>query len=399
MTTEAGEKDTFSLKLNSEPIAKLTIPLVKSKEKEGILSADSIVFTPANWSTFQKVIVTGVNDSIIDGDRTYKIITRVPSSDDSLYASLNPDDIVVTNRAREPIMFVTVDTLDYGRVFRDSYSVKGFDVINAGTDTLRFTNGKTDTTAFITGATDFKVAPKDTFRAGIQFVPEKPFVYEGEYTAKHNDFSKGDLNIKLKGEALKPTIAIVDSIIDFGNVHVFFDELMKLHIYNKGNSDLRIDSLIVTGEQFSTPLFESTYLKPADTSKVIVRFSSPDTGKAIGNVRIFSSDQDNPRLDIPIQATILPPDTLGPSFDEIIMTPEKLRLREVVTIDATLGDATRVDEVMFHILEGGQTTFKAYTMITEDERNFVFVSQPGDVNLNGVVFFYVGNRYQRKCCY
>lgn len=199
MTTEAGEKDTFSLKLNSEPIAKLTIPLVKSKEKEGILSADSIVFTPANWSTFQKVIVTGVNDSIIDGDRTYKIITRVPSSDDSLYASLNPDDIVVTNRAREPIMFVTVDTLDYGRVFRDSYSVKGFDVINAGTDTLRFTNGKTDTTAFITGATDFKVAPKDTFRAGIQFVPEKPFVYEGEYTAKHNDFSKGDLNIKIEG--------------------------------------------------------------------------------------------------------------------------------------------------------------------------------------------------------
>ena len=387
VTTEAGEKDSFSVKLNSEPIAKLTIPLEKSKEKEGSLSADSLVFTSANWGTFQKVMVTGLNDSIIDGDRTYKILTRKPVSDDSLYASLDPDDIIVTNRAREPIMSVSVDSLDFGRVFRDSYSVKGFDVINSGTDTLRFFNAKVDTSAFNAGASEFKVAPRDTIRVGIQFVPEEPFVYEGEYTAKHNDFSKGDLKIKLKGEALKPTIAIVDSIVDFGNVHVFFDELMKLRIYNKGNSDLRIDSLVVTGEQFSTPLFESTYLKPADTSKVIVRISSPNTGKAIGNVRIFSSDQDNPRLDIPIQATILPPDTLGPSFDEIIMTPEKLRLREVVTIDATLGDATRVDEVMFHILEGGKTNFKTYTMITEDEKNFEFVSQPGDVNLNGVAFF------------
>ena len=312
VTTEAGEKDTFSIKLNSEPIANLTIPLAKTKEKEGSLSTDSLVFTPANWSTIQKVIVTGVNDSIIDGDRTYKILTRKPVSDDSLYASLDPDDIIVTNRAREPIMSVSVDSLDFGRVFRDGYNVKRFDVINVGTDTLRFTNGNIDTTAFITGATEFKVAPKDTFRVGIQFVPEEPFVYEGEYTAKHNDFSKGDLKIKLKGEALKPTIATVDSIVDFGNVFVFYDELTKLLIYNKGNSDLRIDSLEVTGVQFSAPLFETTYLKPTDTSKVIVRISSPDAGKAVGNVRIFSSDQDNPRLDIPIQANILPPDTLGP---------------------------------------------------------------------------------------
>ncbi|SVA39174.1 uncharacterized protein METZ01_LOCUS92028, partial [marine metagenome] len=49
VTTEAGAKDSFSVKLESEPVADLTIALDRTKLSEGSLSSDTLIFTPANW--------------------------------------------------------------------------------------------------------------------------------------------------------------------------------------------------------------------------------------------------------------------------------------------------------------------------------------------------------------
>ncbi|HHZ99775.1 MAG TPA: choice-of-anchor D domain-containing protein, partial [Candidatus Marinimicrobia bacterium] len=391
VTTEAGAKDSFSVKLESEPVADLTIALDKTKLSEGSLSSDTLIFTPANWGTLQQVIVTGLNDLVVDGDRTYKIITRKPVSDDSLYTTINPDDIIVTNHAREPIMVVPVDSLDFGLVARDGYNVKTFDVVNAGTDTLRVSDGTINSQAFIASATEFKVAPRDTFQVYIQFLGESAIYYAALFKAKHNDTSRGDLKIKLKGEAFKPTIAAVDTVVDFGMVYVFFDEERELSVYNAGNSDLRIDSLVTSGDQFSvSPLYTlllPMYLKPSDSTSVTVIFSSPDSGEARENLRIFSNDQDRPRFDVPIVATILPPDTVGPSFEIISITPEEALLKQFISVETELKDATEVEEAVLYFLEGGQTEFTAYPMITEDQETFEFVSRPADVTMNGIAFY------------
>ncbi|MBH31947.1 MAG: hypothetical protein CMG71_08215 [Candidatus Marinimicrobia bacterium] len=386
-TTEAAAKDSFSIQLESEPVAPVTIPLASTKPAEGELSADSLTFTSSDWNTPKTVTVTGLNDSLVDGDRTYKILTRLPVTEDSIYAAINARDIVVTNRAREPLLVVTADSLKFGRVPRDGFNVQSFDVINVGTDTLRVSEGTVASNAFILSVEDFDVAPRDTLTVFIQFIPEEAITYSAQFKAKHNDTSKGDLTIDLIGEAFKPTIATIDSTADFGDVFVFFDEQRKFPVFNSGNSNLRIDSLFVTGKEFSINPINPTYLEPNDTLVLDIYFSSEDSGQAKGNLRIFSNDQDRPRLNIPILATILPPDTVGPEFRDLQITSGDVKLKQFFSLDAELVDANKIEQALFYFLQGGDTTFTATPMVTEDSIKYNFVSAPADVIMRGIAFY------------
>ena len=96
-TTEAGGTATFTVALDSEPTADVTIGISSSDGTEGTVSTSSLVFTPANWNTPQTVTVTGVNDSLDDGNIAYWIVTAPASSGDSSYNGLNAADVPVTN--------------------------------------------------------------------------------------------------------------------------------------------------------------------------------------------------------------------------------------------------------------------------------------------------------------
>src|SRR4029077_18470544 len=74
-TTEAGGTATFTVKLTSQPTANVTIGLSSSNTAEGTVSPASLTFTAANWSTAQVVTVTGVDDTVKDGDISYTITT------------------------------------------------------------------------------------------------------------------------------------------------------------------------------------------------------------------------------------------------------------------------------------------------------------------------------------
>ena len=101
VTTEAGGTATFTVKLNSPPTANVSIGLSSSNSAEGTVSSNSLTFTPANWNQPQTVTVTGVDDSIADGSKTYNIVTAAAVSTDSNYSNLNPDDVSVSNSDNE----------------------------------------------------------------------------------------------------------------------------------------------------------------------------------------------------------------------------------------------------------------------------------------------------------
>ena len=67
MTTEAGGTATFTVVLNTQPTADVTIALSSSDTTEGTVSPASLIFTTANWNVAQTVTVTGVNDAVVDG--------------------------------------------------------------------------------------------------------------------------------------------------------------------------------------------------------------------------------------------------------------------------------------------------------------------------------------------
>ena len=96
-TTEAGGKATFSVKLNIQPTANVAISLSSTKTSEGTVSPSSVLFTPQSWSTAQVVTVTGVDDSIADGDQNYTILTAPAVSSDANYNGLDAADVLVSN--------------------------------------------------------------------------------------------------------------------------------------------------------------------------------------------------------------------------------------------------------------------------------------------------------------
>ena len=96
-TTEAGGTATFTLQLNSQPTANVTIGISSSNTAEGTVSPASLTFTAANWNTAQTVTLTGVADLVQDGNVAYTVVTAAAVSADGNYAGLNPDDVSATN--------------------------------------------------------------------------------------------------------------------------------------------------------------------------------------------------------------------------------------------------------------------------------------------------------------
>ncbi|MEG4107674.1 DUF4347 domain-containing protein, partial [Microcoleus sp. S13_C5] len=100
-TSEVGGQADFTVKLDAQPTANVTIGLSSDNVAEGTVSTNSLTFTPANYNEPQKVTVTGVDDLLADGDQAYKIVTAVAVSTDPNFNNLNPDDVTVTNSDNE----------------------------------------------------------------------------------------------------------------------------------------------------------------------------------------------------------------------------------------------------------------------------------------------------------
>ncbi|MCL4301305.1 MAG: hypothetical protein KJ077_36725 [Anaerolineae bacterium] len=96
-TSEDGLSATFALRLTSQPLATVTIPLNSSDLTEGTVSPPTLILTALNWNVPQTVTVTGVDDTLTDGNVAYTIQTGPASSSDPAYNGLNPDDVTVTN--------------------------------------------------------------------------------------------------------------------------------------------------------------------------------------------------------------------------------------------------------------------------------------------------------------
>jgi hypothetical protein len=128
--------------LNSEPTANVTVGISSSDTTEGTVSASSLLFTPANWNVDQTVTVTGVDDTIYDGNIAYNAVVAASTSSDPLYSGINPADVALTNLDNDPIpptKFYVVNDATQNRTYE--YDANGLAIenyaVNAGNSTPR----------------------------------------------------------------------------------------------------------------------------------------------------------------------------------------------------------------------------------------------------------------------
>ena len=94
--TESGGTITLTFELLSQPSADVTIPLSLSGEVDELtLAVSNIVISVANWNQPQlnQVVLTGVDDFLIDGRRSALLITGNPTSTDAPYNALTAANI------------------------------------------------------------------------------------------------------------------------------------------------------------------------------------------------------------------------------------------------------------------------------------------------------------------
>ena len=97
ITTEAGDTARFSVMLNRQPKAAVTIAAISSNTSEGTVAPATLTFTATNWHIPQTITVTGIPDNLNDGNQPYTVTLSVARSDDPNYTGTEPNRIALTN--------------------------------------------------------------------------------------------------------------------------------------------------------------------------------------------------------------------------------------------------------------------------------------------------------------
>lgn len=133
VTTEGGGTASFTVRLDAQPAANVTIPVSTSDVTEGVPSVSSLTFTPSNWNVPQTIVVSGVDDTTVDGAVAYTIVLGSAASADPDFAGLNPVDVSVSNGDNDlpTTKFYVVDDGSANRTYE--YAAAGSAIENYAT--------------------------------------------------------------------------------------------------------------------------------------------------------------------------------------------------------------------------------------------------------------------------
>lgn len=92
--SESGTVAAVGVMLSTEPDSSVVVNFENSDSTEISLSTTSLTFTAANWNVSQTLNITGVDDSIIDGNQSTAVLVTVVSSATG-YSILDPIDLVI----------------------------------------------------------------------------------------------------------------------------------------------------------------------------------------------------------------------------------------------------------------------------------------------------------------
>lgn len=93
---ESGSTDAFSVVLDLDPGADVSLSVTAEDPDEIDVSPSRLTFDATNWSTPQTVTVTGVDDRVVNGDRSTRIVVSVEEAEQTPYTVVNDRQLEVT---------------------------------------------------------------------------------------------------------------------------------------------------------------------------------------------------------------------------------------------------------------------------------------------------------------
>ena len=92
----AGHTDTYTVVLNSQPTAPVSIAVTSDTTTAATVSPATLIFTPSNWSTAQTVTVTAVDDNEAQSSDRSVTISHTATSSDANYRTISIPSVAAT---------------------------------------------------------------------------------------------------------------------------------------------------------------------------------------------------------------------------------------------------------------------------------------------------------------
>ena len=108
--SETGTNDGFTVVLDLEPTADVSLSVTSTDVGEAVVSPSTLTFTRSNWSTPRTVIVTGVDDTVVDGDQAVLVVVAVDGATGDAYGAVDVQGIEVTVFDDEVAGFALAET-------------------------------------------------------------------------------------------------------------------------------------------------------------------------------------------------------------------------------------------------------------------------------------------------
>ncbi|WP_216670796.1 beta strand repeat-containing protein, partial [Microcoleus asticus] len=327
-TTEAGGTATFTVVLNSQPTADVSLGVTSDKTTEGNVDKPSLTFTPANWNTPQTVTVTGVDESIVDGNTAYNILTAAATSTDTNYNGVDADDVAVTNTDNDtkgitvtPISGLTTTeaggtatftvvlnsqpTADVSLGVTSDKTTEG----NVDKPSLTFTpaNWNTPQTVTVTGVDESIVDGNTAYNILTAAATSTDTNYNGvdadDVAVTNTD---NDVTLIPEIQVLDGTTDIVDgteSAIDFGSVIVGGTLNKTFTVKNLGTEVLNLSNLTLPTGFSSVGSLPATVAAGA-SANLLLQVDTTSAGNKTGTLQFVNDDSDENPFDFPIAATV-----------------------------------------------------------------------------------------------
>ena len=93
-TTEGMLSTIINVKLKSKPKEAVTLDISSTDTDEGTVSPTQIIVQPDDWKTAIEIQVTGVDDTVVDGDKPYQVVIQTTSADDKYNDETFTRDII-----------------------------------------------------------------------------------------------------------------------------------------------------------------------------------------------------------------------------------------------------------------------------------------------------------------
>ena len=107
--SETGSVDTFTVRLSRGPLGDVELSVVSQDLDEAAVDTDSLTFTQENWDEPQVVRVMGIDDNVVDGDRTAEIVLSVLPTSHSSYVGLPSESVEVVTEDDDIAAFVVTE--------------------------------------------------------------------------------------------------------------------------------------------------------------------------------------------------------------------------------------------------------------------------------------------------